>query len=243
MSTNQEAASEPRASTGALREQLALACRMLANEGLFDQSGHISARHPERPDWLLIHPHTLARYEVTPESLLTVDLDGHVIEGDDRPPSEVFIHTQLYRARPDVMSVSHIHARMVVVFTIAGRPLFPITNYAAFLGPGAVPVYPNPRHVRTAGSGDALAAALGTGSACLMRAHGAVVVGADVRQAFAGSIYLEENAARAHLALQIGDPAGYTDEELRDVAAGNWGRGLDKTWQYYATRARRAGLG
>src|SRR5262249_39689753 len=118
-----------------------------------------------------------------------------------------------------------------------------VTNSASFLGNEPVPVYPDPRHVRRPAAGDALAAALGDRPACLMRAHGSVIVGADVRGAFAGSIYLEENALRAYMAMQIGESAGYSDDEGRDVAAGNWREGSrKKTWDYYLARARRAGL-
>jgi L-ribulose-5-phosphate 4-epimerase len=226
-----------------LREQLALACRMLVNEGLLDQSGHISARLPDDPNAFLIHPHRLSRYEVTADKLVTVNLDGQLLDGEDRPPSERFIHAGIYRARPDVGSVCHIHSRMATAFSIAGRPLRAITNYATFLGPEPVPVYADPRHVDTADTGDALAAALGERTACLMRAHGAVIVGADVHEAFAASVYLEENALRAYMALQIGELAGYAEDELRGVASHNWTPGSrQKTWDYYRARAQRAGL-
>jgi L-ribulose-5-phosphate 4-epimerase len=226
-----------------LREQLALACRMLVNEGLLDQSGHISARLPDDPNTFLIHPHRLSRYEVTPEALVVVDLAGEIVRGSDRPPSERFIHAGIYRARPDVGSVCHLHSRMATVFSIAGRPLRAITNYATFLGPEPLPVYPDPRHVDTPGRGEALATALGDRAACLMRAHGAVIVGTDVHEAFAGSVYLEENALRAYMALQIGEVAGYTEDELRAVASHNWSPGSrQKTWDYYRARAHRAGL-
>jgi ribulose-5-phosphate 4-epimerase/fuculose-1-phosphate aldolase len=224
-----------------VREQLALACRMLVNEGLLDQSGHISARLSE--DAFLIHPHRLSRYEVTPDKLLVVNLDGEVLEGEGNAPSERFIHAGIYGARPDVGSVCHIHSRMATVFSIAGRPLRAITNYATFLGPEPVPVYSDPRHVDTPEKGDALARALGDRPACLMRAHGAVMVGADVPEAFAASMYVEENALRAYMALQIGELAGYAEDELRGVANHNWTPGSrQKTWDYYRARAQRAGL-
>lgn len=225
-----------------LRDQLALACRILANERLFDQSGHISVRHP-RGDLLFIHPHTKSRYEVQAEDILVLDLDAGVVEGDGRPPSEVYIHTQIYRARPDVGSVCHIHSRMVTVIGIAGRDLVPVTNYAAFLGPGPVPTYTDPRLVLTPEKGDALARALGGHRACVMRNHGGVVVGPDIRQTVVASVYLEENAIRQYMALQIGEPVGYTDQEIEDVRASNWtDRQIGKAWEYYLSRARRAGL-
>jgi L-ribulose-5-phosphate 4-epimerase len=225
-----------------LKEQLALACRMLANEGLFDFSGHISVRHPAA-ERLLIHPHITSRYEVRAGDLLEVDLDGRVVAGDERPPSELNIHLRIYRARPDVGAVSHLHSRMATIFSIAGRELVAATNYAAFLGNAPIPVYDDPRLVHSADEGDALARALGNGRACLMRAHGSVVVGEGVREAFVASVNLEENALRLYQALQIGTPIRYTDAEIRDVAAANWrDRPLQKIWEYYASRARRAGL-
>ena len=76
-----------------------------------------------------------------------------------------------------------------------------------------------------------------------MRAHGSVVVGESVREAFVASLHLEENARRLYQALQLGDSIRYTDVEIRDVAAANWRDGpLQKTWDYYVSRARRAGL-
>lgn len=226
----------------ALKQDLALACRMLAEEHLFDQSGHVSARHPSG-DLVLVHPHPLSRFDVQAADILTVDMDGHVVEGSERAPSEIFIHTRIYKARPDVQSVCHTHSRMAVVFTIAERPLHAVTNNASFLGDEPVPVYPNPRLVRSAVQGDALAECLGQRVACLMRSHGAVVVGPSIRDAFVGAVYLEENAQRAFLAAQIGEPRALAPDERRDVAAAGWAeRPLQKAWDYYVSRARRAGL-
>lgn len=227
----------------ALKEQLALACRMLANEGLFDQSGHISARHPTDDRLYLIHPHPTSRYDVQAADILAIDANGQVVQGEQRAPSEIHIHLSIYRARPDVGSVCHLHSRMATVFGISGRPLPPVTNYASFLGNAPVPVYDDPRLVHTNQQGAALARALGDRPACLMRGHGSVVVGPSIRETFVASVYLEENAVRAYMALQIGQPHPYADEELRDVAAANWRDGpIQKTWDYYASRARRAGL-
>lgn len=226
----------------ALKEQLALACRMLANEHLFDQSGHLSARHPDG-NLALIHPHGTARYDVTAGDILTIDLDGNVIEGNDRAPSEVFIHTQIYRARPDVGCVVHAHSRLATVFSIAGVELLPVSNYGAFLGKGPVPVYPDPRLVHTPVMGDALAHSLAEKRACLMRNHGSVIVGERIREAVVGAFNFEENAIRQHLAMQIGQPCGYTDDELADVAAANWReKPIEKIWDYHVSLARRAGL-
>jgi ribulose-5-phosphate 4-epimerase/fuculose-1-phosphate aldolase len=80
-----------------LREQLALACRMLVNEGLLDQSGHISARLRDDPSTFLIHPHRLRRYEVTADKLVTVNLDGQPLHGQDRPRRSIRTRATLTR--------------------------------------------------------------------------------------------------------------------------------------------------
>jgi ribulose-5-phosphate 4-epimerase/fuculose-1-phosphate aldolase len=226
-----------------LKDELALTCRMCANESLFDFSGHVSARHPDG-DRVLIHPHGTPRYDVTAEDILTIDMRGNVLEGGDKPPTELFIHTQIYQARPDVQAVVHAHSRMAVVMSIAGVTIVPVTNNALFLGGQPIPVYPDPRLVRSAKQGDALAAALGSHQACVMRHHGTSVVGSRLMEAFIGAIALEENALRQHLALQVGTPIPFTPDELSDMVGKTMGEPqLRKLWDYFVSRARRAGLG
>jgi len=230
------------ADLAALKEELALTCRMCANESLFDFSGHVSARHPDG-DRVLIHPHGTPRYDVAAADILTIDLDGSVVDGFDKPPAAPYIHTQLYRARPDIQAVVHAHSRMAVVMSIAGVDIVPVTNNALFLGGAAIPVYPDPRLVRSARQGDALAAALGSQQACVMRHHGTAVVGSRLMEAFIGAIALEENALRQHLAMQVGRPIPYTADELHDMVGKTMGEPqLRKLWDYFVSRARRAGL-
>ena len=225
-----------------LKEELALTCRMCANESLFDFSGHVSARHPDG-DRVLIHPHGTPRYDVAAADILTIDLEGNVVNGHEKPPTELFIHTQLYRARPDVQAVVHAHSRMAVVMSIAGVDIVPVTNNALILGGAAIPVYPDPRLVRSARQGDALAVALGGQQACVMRHHGTAVVGSRLMEAFLGAIALEENALRQHLAMQVGTPILFTADELHDMVGKTMGEPqLRKLWDYFVSRARRAGL-
>jgi L-fuculose-phosphate aldolase len=129
-----------------------------------------------------------------------------VVDGDEVPPTELFIHTQIYRARPDVRAVVHAHSRMAVVMSVAGLSIVPVTNNALILGGDPIPVYPDPRLVRKPEQGDALARALGADQACIMRHHGTAVVGSSLMEAFLCAYALEENALRQHLAMQVGTP-------------------------------------
>jgi ribulose-5-phosphate 4-epimerase/fuculose-1-phosphate aldolase len=85
-----------------LAQRLATAARLLHHEGHLNYSGHISARLPD--GGLLIHTYDSDRAAVRPEELLRCTLDGQPVSGSDsaagRPPLEVFIHTEIYRARP-----------------------------------------------------------------------------------------------------------------------------------------------
>src|SRR5690349_24842173 len=94
-----------------LKMKVAMACRMLFVAELVDYSGHISIRIPGT-DRFLIHGHPVSRCEVTPDDVVTVDIDGKKVEGKWNPPSELPMHIRTYRARSDVQSVAHLHNRM-----------------------------------------------------------------------------------------------------------------------------------
>src|SRR5215467_11852025 len=102
-----------RASTGAGSSALerilletAATTRLLEAEGILDYSGHVSTRIPGR-DAFTIQIGSTSRAEVSLESMLVVDYDGKVLEGDGQPPSELPIHLEIFRARPDVQSILH----------------------------------------------------------------------------------------------------------------------------------------
>ncbi|MEL0113903.1 MAG: class II aldolase/adducin family protein, partial [Rickettsiales bacterium] len=91
-------------------QELVIANRILANEGVIDGFGHISARHPDDPDRYLMACSRAPEFVET-EDILTYDLDSRPIDAGDRAiHAERFIHGEIYKARPDVMSVCHTHA-------------------------------------------------------------------------------------------------------------------------------------
>ena len=105
------AASETVAS--AIRE-LVDANHILFDQGVVDGFGHVSARHPERPDRFLL-ARSMAPALVTEKDVLEFDLDGNPVEsGGPAPYLERFIHGEIYRKRQDVMSVVHSHSPSVV---------------------------------------------------------------------------------------------------------------------------------
>jgi ribulose-5-phosphate 4-epimerase/fuculose-1-phosphate aldolase len=173
---------------------------MLVDAGILGYSGHLSTLTGDGQT-LLIQPVNDARAELRPDRLLVVTLDGDVVEGDGKPPSELAIHTEIYRARPDVGAVAHFHHDPTTVFTVAGEHrVVPVKNHASRWSAG-VPVHPDSSHIATAQQGRELAATLGGCQAALLRAHGQVVVAEDVRTLFADVVHFVENATLLAAAL------------------------------------------
>lgn len=217
-----------------MRTELAAATRMLVRVGILGYSGHLSARLPDS-DEFLIQPVSDVRAQLVPERLLVSDLDGKISAGDGRPPSELPIHAEIYRSRPDVGAVAHFHHDPTTMFSmVAGRPIVPVKNHAARWASG-VPVYPHSWHVDTRGKGNALAQDLGHGNAVMLRGHGQVIVAEDTPRLFADVVHFVENAqglARAH---SLGDVVPLTAEECAEfLATFDRLQHARKLWKYYS---------
>src|SRR5258708_38153309 len=112
---------------------LDVANHILGDQGVVDGYGHVSARHPANPDHFFIS-RWLAPDLVTESDIVELDLDCVPVAGDKRRLySERFIHSEIYKVRPDVMSVVHTHAPTVVVIGVCGEPLVPIDHMTAFI--------------------------------------------------------------------------------------------------------------
>ena len=182
--------------TTQLLEDLALANHILVNEGVLDGFGHISVRHPNKPDRFFI-ARSMAPALVEAQDIVEVDLDGNVHDPQGRRTYvERFIHSAIYKARPDVMSVVHSHSPAVIPFGVTGARLRPICHMSGFLG-AVTPVY-DIRHsagestdllISNKALGESLATVLGQSNVALMRGHGSVTVGNAIQQAVFRAIY------------------------------------------------------
>src|SRR5215217_1665197 len=183
-----------------LLRNLVLANRILAHEGVMDAFGHVSVRHPDDPDRFIIS-RSLGPELVTEADLQVFALDGEQVGGDSRAPySERFIHGAVYEARPEVQAVCHNHAPSVIPFSVTGVPLRPILHVAASFG-AEIPVWDIAAEfgetdmlVRNVEQGRSLARTLGARRVALMRGHGSVIAGTDVRVVTSVGVYLEQNA-------------------------------------------------
>ena len=223
----------------ALLDDLSAANRILARHGILDGFGHVSARHPARPDRFLLS-RSLAPALVTPADIMTFDLDAQAVGGDARKPYlERFIHGAIYRQRPDVHAVVHSHSPSVIPFGASSVRLRPIYHMASFIGREA-PVFEIRERfgmtdmlVRDIAQGRALAERLSQDALVLMRGHGFCTVGESVAEAVYRAIYTESNAALQQAAIALGGKVTYLDpEEARRYD--QTGRAvLDRPWQLW----------
>jgi HCOMODA/2-hydroxy-3-carboxy-muconic semialdehyde decarboxylase len=158
---------------------------------------------------------------VKAEDILEFDLDGNAIDARDRALYlERFIHSEIYKAHPEVKAIVHSHSPAVIPFGVTGAPLKPIFHMSSFLGAG-VPVFEirevggdgTDMLVRNPALGAALARKLGNSKVVLMRGHGDVVVGDSVREVVFRAIYTEVNAKLESDALRLGQVTFLNDQE------------------------------
>jgi ribulose-5-phosphate 4-epimerase/fuculose-1-phosphate aldolase len=225
-----------------LRRELATATRLLVDAGILNYSGHLSHRVPGTTDELLVQPVDEPRAGLRPDGVLRVRFDGTVLEGAGRPPSELAIHTGVYRARPDVDAVGHFHHDPTTVFSVVeGAAIVPVKNHASRWMAG-VPVHPDPSHISTDDQGAELAATLGSANAALLRSHGEVVVAENVPALYTDAVHFVENADTLARAMTLGKVTALRPEECeRFLATFERQRHARKVWRYATSVAVAAG--
>jgi L-ribulose-5-phosphate 4-epimerase len=216
-----------------VKQKLVDAIRMLERAEIIDHNGHCSARRDANS--FFINSGASVRGALTVDDLVGVDLDGNLVEGSAKPPLEFHIHSELYRARPDVNAVFHTHPKWSTFLTMVGAKYKMVYAQGVLLGD--IPVMDSPMSVNTKPMGEKLAATVGKGPAALLKAHGVVVVGADILEAFALAAYVEENAYRQYMAMQIGEPYEFNAEEQKACREKLWSPSLfKKTWDHYYSK-------
>jgi L-fuculose-phosphate aldolase len=186
-----------------VKREVAIANRMLAELGLatgvLASLGHASLRVPSDPQRFVVKGRgyaidALAR--MRPEDMVVCDLDGRLVDG---PPGatqcfEVKMHACIFRARPDVQSVVHVHPRFTVLMSVLGIDLVPMCQEGLRLVRRPLPVYPHVKTIQSEEEGQEVATLLGASPAILLRGHGATTTGASLAEAVTNMVWLEEQA-------------------------------------------------
>jgi len=232
-----------------VRAELALANRIVANEGIIDAFGHVSMRHPDDPGRYLLSC-SRAPELVSADDFIEYDLNSVPL----RDPSvgqysERVIHGEIYKARPDVMSVCHHHCPSFMPLLIVGADYVPVFHLGS--GGGTKPPYWDQHDefgdtnmlVVKPEEGASLARALGQHSMVLMRRHGVTVVGTSVRDCVFRSVFSARNADFQVCAMMIGGPIASLSPGETTLASQITGKttGLTRSWEYWSMRVAKAG--
>jgi len=228
-----------------LIDDLVSANHILFKEGVVDGFGHVSMRDERDPERFLLSK-SIAPATVTARDVMEFGMDGEPLNPRGRKPYlERYIHSEIYRARPDVQAIVHSHSPALIPFGITGTSLRPVFHMSGFLG-SATPIF----EIREAGGpatdmlirdhklGAALARALGAAPFALMRGHGSVAVGATLKQVVFRAIYAEVNARLQSEALRLGAINYLNDAEAANAARTN-DSVIDRPWDLWLARAAR----
>jgi ribulose-5-phosphate 4-epimerase/fuculose-1-phosphate aldolase len=233
----------------AVIEDIVIANRILAAEGIADAFGHVAVRHPERPDRYLL---SRAR---TPQCIEASDIMEYALDGTAIDPAgrssylERYIHGALFEQRADVMAVVHSHSLSSVPFGVGGETIRPMLHNCAMIG-AAVPVWDSRDRfgdtdllVRDMTMGRDLAKTVGRGTTALMRGHGSVVAERSLRRAVYVAIALQTSAnlqreTARYASVRFLSP-GEVEKCVRmlDAEEGKPQQGVDRAWEYYCYRA------
>ncbi len=235
-----------------LIDDLVCANHILYVEGAVDGFGHVSVRHDTRDDRFLLAC-GVAPATVTAADIVEIDYDGNVQDDAGRRSYiERFIHSEIFKAQPDIVAIVHSHSPAIIPFGVTRATLRPVCHMSGFLG-FSTPIFEirdtagevNDMLVKSARLGKALAESLGKHNFALMRGHGSVTVANSLKLAVARSIWAEMNAKLQTEAMRLAQMTG--DSTVNYLTPGE-ARGsmtinetvIDRPWDFWKAKARVA---
>jgi L-ribulose-5-phosphate 4-epimerase len=218
-----------------LKVKVALGCRVVAKLGLADYLGHVSARVPGT-DYVLIKARGTDCGNLllmTPDKVVMVDMDANVVEGNYRSPNETVLHTEAYRAHPNVMALVHTHQHYSTAVAAGGKDILPMLGIMSVVAAKPLPVYKSSLKVITKEQGADVAKVLGDSIGCHLLNHGILMTGKSVEDAVINAIWLEMQAKMTILSSIVGTPIPQSPEEVElNLKQADPGKGR---WNYYVS--------
>lgn len=234
----------------AQRLEVAQACRVLALAGLAqDVLGHVSVRAGPGALVRCRGPRERGLLFTTPDDIHLVEFDRHHdLPGGYRVPSELPIHVETLRARPDVSAVVHAHPPAVVTADLAGLRLRPVVGAynipAMAMARDGIGIYPRAVLIARAELAREMLTAMGSGPACVLRGHGVTTTGTSVAEAVVRAINLESLAqVILHASQAGGNPADLPSSDLAELPDLGAALNTQSVWRYHLARLEHAGLG
>ncbi len=215
---------------GDVKYEVAVANRVLQEMGLASgilaTLGHASMRVPSNPDTFVVKGRgypvdVLGRMQ--PDDMVVCDLEGYKVGGRPEVTQcfEIKMHSCIYKLRPEVQSVVHVHPRFATLLSVLGKRIVPMCKEASQLVRYPIPIFPHMKTIETEDEGMGVAKMLGGGPVILLLGHGATTVGASLEEAVMNMLGLEEQARMNWYAYCAAGPDHpYISEELveEDIA-------------------------
>jgi len=209
-----------------LKNDFVTALRIISHEGLSDAFAHLSARLNAGQNMLFMPRKSPAL--VKARELFVADFKKVV------PQSTV--HQAIYKIRKDVGSVLHFHSPSVILLSVVGETVKPMHNYSAIFYEG-VPVFEGTGQVESPERAGEIAQILGPAKAVILRGHGAVVVGQNIREACILSLYLEESARLQVEAIKVGTPKFFSSDEAERIAKRTFkAASTERAWEHFKAK-------
>ncbi|GHJ42951.1 class II aldolase/adducin family protein [Catellatospora sp. TT07R-123] len=191
----------------ARRQALAVGFRIFARLGLNEMTaGHITVRDPELRDHFWLNPYGIAFSRIRVSDLLLMDPHGEIVHGRGAlNPAAFAIHSQIYAARPDAVSVAHSHSVHGKALAALHGELQPITQDAAIFYERNVLVPDFTGVVLDVSEGARIAAAMGLAHTAILANHGFLTVGTSVEDAVTLFVHAERAAQVQLIAAAAGE--------------------------------------
>jgi L-ribulose-5-phosphate 4-epimerase len=188
-----------------IREELVVLNQALPQNGLVTwTSGNVSIRDP-KTGLVAIKASGVHFHDLTPKSIVVVDMDGNLIEGEFKASSDTASHLHIYRHRPDVNGVVHTHSNYATAFAALGQPIpvYLTAHGDEFGGP-----IPCGGFALIGGEeiGKIVVESIGSSRAVLLKNHGVFAIGPTGEAALKAAVMVEDIARTVWLALQLGQP-------------------------------------
>ncbi len=221
-----------------VRKKIVTACKILDAQGVMDELGHFSARLPDEN--LVLMNGKISPGQATEEDLVLLDLEGNKREGKLEPAKEIPLHLSVYQKRPDIMAIAHTHSPTVVVLSMAGVKLKAMENLGATIFGGEIPQFEEYGLVDNFDMGYRIVHAMGSSNMIILKGHGNIVLGRTIEESCISALWAEKAAQLQYQALLVGNPRGYSTDEVAKVQKQvSGGKAFDRAWNYYRWKSGR----
>ena len=221
----------------ALRAKLEQAHRILHMEGLAEDMsrGHITARSEDGR--VYVKPWGVGFEDVMAKDFQGLDLDKNLLEGQGKVHSEVILHLEIYRRRPEVFSIAHVHPFYAILLSSVFKGKLHVLSQHGVHFAGRIPFFQSAELIQSKKQAEKLAQTLKDRPVILMKNHGITVAGKSIEEAVILSIHFEQ-AARDHLlATTFGKPSGIPLAMAKKLSDNNYSPAqYQMIWDYYCKK-------